>query len=449
MTFDKARRRFLMRGAISGAAISVGLPLLNCFLDDNGEAMAASVGGGRLPIRFGTWFWGCGMTPERWVPTAVGADYDLPPELAPIKPVRQHINVLSGFNTLLDGRANQPHFTGNIAMRTGIPADSWQQIAAPTLDVLIADQIGSSSYFRSIQVTADGDPRTSYSYRNGATMNAAIPSAAELYSQIFGTDFHDPNAADFKPDPHYIVRRSILSGVTEERRKLTSTVGAEDRQRLDQYFTSVRELEAKLSLQLEKPAPADACVRPAAPPKTVASSDVEERIANHKMMTQLLAMALACNQTKVFNMGFSIAGSDLRRTGQATAHHQATHEELIDPVLGYQPTPDYFSTRSMDAWADFVGILAALKEGPGSVLDNTLIMAHSDVSFAKTHDVNGIPVMLAGTAGGRVRTGIHVRGGGDAASRIGLTVQQALGIGAGSWGTQSMLATKPISEILI
>ena len=449
MTFETTRRRFLLRGSMVGKAIAVGIPLLDYFLDNNGEAMAAAVGGGRLPVRFGTWFWGCGMVPSRWVPAAAGAGYDLPPQLAPIKPVQQHINVLSGFNALLDGHSNQPHFTGNIALRTGIPADSWQQIAAPTLDVLIADQIGSSSYFRSLQLSADGDPRTSYSYRNGATLNAATPTALELYTQLFGTDFHDPNAADFKPDPHYFVRRSVLSGVTEERRKLAASLGAEDRQRLEQYFTSVREVEAKLALQLEKPAPADACVLPKAPANYTASADIEERLTNHKVMTQLLAMALVCNQTKVFNMVFSVAGSDLRRAGQATAHHQATHEELIDPVLGYQPTPDYFATRSMEAWADFVGTLATLREGAGTLLDNMLVLAHSDVSFAKNHDVNGIPVMLAGRAGGRLQTGIHVRSGGDPISRVGLTIQQALGISVDSWGTQSMLTTKQISEILV
>src|SRR6185437_4613631 len=133
--------------------------LLDCVLDGNGEAFAATLGGGRLPVRFGTWFWGCGMVPARWEPQQVGANYDLPPELSPIKPVQQHVNVLTGFDVLLDGRANQPHFSGNIALRTGTPADAWQQISAPTLDVLVADQIGAGAYFRSLELAADGNPR--------------------------------------------------------------------------------------------------------------------------------------------------------------------------------------------------------------------------------------------------------------------------------------------------
>jgi hypothetical protein len=448
MTARTTRRNFLLRGAIGGGAVAVGLPLLDRFLDVNGEAMAATLGGGRLPVRFGTWFWGCGMVPSRWEPKTIGANYDLPPELMPIKGVQQHVNILTGYSALLDGAANQPHITGNIAVRTGTPRDSWQQISAPTLDVLIADQIGSGSYFRSLDLSADGNPRTSYSYRDKATMNAATPTAQELYAKVFGADFHDPNAAEFKPDVRYMVRKSVLTGVTDERRKLIASLGAEDRQRMDQYFTSIREVEQKLALQLEKPAPADACVVPSAPASVKRSVDVEERRANHKAMAQLLAMALACNQTKVFNLVFSEHGSDLRQAGHATAHHQATHEEMVDRELGYQPTPDYFSTRSMEAFADFVEVLAGVREGAGTLLDNTLVMAHSDVSFAKNHDVNGIPVMLAGRAGGRMKTGIHVRSSGEAVTKIGLTVQQAMGLSVDTWGTQSMQARKPISELM-
>ncbi len=74
---------------------------------------------------------------------------------------------------------------------------------------------------------------------------------------------------------------------------------------------------------------------------------------------------------------------------------------MIDRKVGYpQPTVDVFATQSMSAWADFVAALAAIPEGDGTLLDNTLVFAHSDVSMAKNHDVNGIPMMTAGRAGG-------------------------------------------------
>ncbi|QGP81119.1 DUF1552 domain-containing protein [Sphingobium sp. CAP-1] len=443
------RRGFLLRGMLGGAAVSVGLPLLDMFLNDNGTAFAATLGGGRLPVRFGTWFWGCGMIPDRWQPKNSGADYDLPPQLAPIASVKQHVSILTGFDVLLEGKGNLPHLSGNTAVRTGAPSDDWLGIRAPTLDILIGDAIGGGSFFRSLDLSADGNARTSYSFRDGRSMNPATPSAAELYRKIFGPDFNDPNKADFKPDPRTMVRRSVLSGVSEQRQALLRSVGAADRARLDQYFTSVREMEDKLALQLQKPPPAEACAIPAEPPAPFGDfTDVEQRKANHRMMAQLLAMALACNQTRMFNMTFSTAASDLRQAGQTTGYHQSTHEELIDRNIGYQPVVDHFATRSMEAWADFVSALAAVKEGDGTLLDNMLVFAHSDVSYAKNHDVQGIPVMLAGRAGGRVRAGIHIHAGGEPISRVGLTLQQVMGLPVESWGMDGMNTKRAISEIL-
>lgn len=443
------RRGFLLRGILGGGAVTLGLPLLDAFLDNNGTAFAATLGGGRLPVRFGTWFWGCGMIPDRWQPKSMGADYDLPPQLAPIAAVKQHVSVLTGFDVMLDGKGNLPHLSGNTAVRTGAPADDWLAIRAPTLDVLIGDAIGGGSFFRSLDLSADGNARTSYSFRDGRSMNAATPSPVEFYRKIFGPDFNDPNKADFKPDPRIMVRRSVLSGVTEQRRALETSLGATDKARLDQYFTSVREMEGKLALQLQKPPPAEACVVPAeAPAMSGDITDVQQRKINHKLMAQMLAMALACNQTRVFNMNFSTAASDLRQAGQTTGYHQNTHEEMIDRAIGYQPTVDFFATRSMEAWADFVSALAAIKEGDGTLLDNTLVFAHSDVSYAKNHDVLGIPVMLAGRAGGKVKSGIHVHGNGESISRVGLTLQQVMGISVDSWGMDAMNTKRPIGEIL-
>lgn len=444
-----SRRGFLLRGTLGGAAVAVGVPILDAFLDGNGTAFAATVGGGRLPVRFGTWFWGCGMIPERWVPQQTGAGYDLPPQLQPIKAVQQHVSVLSGFDVMLDGKANLPHISGNTAVRTGDAADTWQAITAPTFDVLISDAIGSGSYFRALDLSLDGNPQTSYSFRNGSSMNAAIPSPVELYEKVFGADFHDPNKADFKPDPKFMVRKSVLSGVGEQRRALLAKVGTSDRARLDQYFTSVREMEDKLALQLQKPPPAEACVRPDAPMKIKGDiTDLGVRKANHKLMTQLLGMALACNQTRAFNMNFDTAAAELRRAGDTTGYHQSTHEELVNRSLGYQPTVDKFAVGSMEGWADFVQTLAEIKEGDGTLLDNMLVVAHSEVSFAKNHDVTGIPVMLAGRAGGRVKPGVHVKGAGEPISRIGLTAQQIMNVPVDSWGAGAMRSNRPVSEIL-
>ena len=113
-------------------------------------------------------------------------------------------------------------------------------------------------------------------------------------------------------------------------------------------------------------------------------------------MTDLLAMALVCNQTKVFNMVYSDSGSSLTRKGLDKSHHAFTHEEPVDPAKGYQLTSSDFVDAAMKEWAYFVEKLAATPEGDGSLLDRCLVYAHSDCQVAKVHSITGLPMMTAG-----------------------------------------------------
>ena len=120
----------------------------------------------------------------------------------------------------------------------------------------------------------------------------------------------------------------------------------------------------------------------------------------------------------------------------------------MDPQLGHQREVAWFAQRSMVAWRDFLDALAAIPEGDGTLLDNCLVLAHSDCSIAKSHAVEGIPVMVAGNAGGRVRTGFHLAGSADPISRIGLTVMQAMGVQVDRWGVSSMETNRSVTELL-
>jgi len=439
-------RRTALKGMLGGSAVTVGVPLLDCFLDGNGAALAS---GAPMPLRFGTWFWGCGMTPARWVPKTLGAGYDIPAELEPIAPYKDQIVVLSGFQAILEGRSNFPHSSGNIAMRTGVAANKPDEFIDPTIDVLVADAIGTGTRFRSLEVTCTGDPRHSYSSRSAAARNPSEPSPLGLYTRVFGPEFQDPNAAEFKPDPRIMLRRSVLSAIKEHRDRLVRNVGAADKARLDEYFTSVRQLEQQLGLQLQKPPPAEACAIPIKPDDAPVGTEIGQAVATHRLNAQLLAMALACNQTRVFNLVFSDSASSLRKAASSTTHHQLTHEEQVDEKLGYQPEATHFVEQSMLAWGEFVRTVAAIREGDGSLLDHMLVFAHSDTQFAKTHSINGIPVMLAGRANGRIKTGLHVDGNGDPISRIGLTVQQIMGVSVDKWGAGAMQTAKPVAEVLV
>jgi hypothetical protein len=442
----QATRRTILRGMLGGAAVSVALPFLDCFLNANGTALAAT--GAPLPVRFGTWFWGCGLNPGRWIPQNTGLNYDMPAEIKVLAPFKDRLSVFSGFRAVTDGKQAVVHYSGQMSILTGSAPKSIDTVEAPTIDTIVADSIGSRTRFRSLEVAATGSPRDSNSRRSSSMINPAEVSPAALYVRLFGPDFRDPNAADFVPDPHVMVRQSVLSAVEDQRTAILKQVGAADRVRLDQYFTSVREVEQQLALQLEKPAPLEACAIPKSNGETKTGAEIEYATANHKLMAQLLAQAIACDQTKVFNVTFADATSSLRKAGSTVTHHQLTHEEPIDDKLGYQPEATFFVSRIMDGLAVMLGALDSIREGDSTLLDHTLLLAHSETGFAKIHSLDNIPMMIAGRAGGRIRTGIHVAGNGDPVSRVGLTIQQALGLPVSSWGSGSMQTSKTISEIM-
>jgi hypothetical protein len=442
MTFIS--RRKILRGAFQGAALSVGIPFLDCFLNSNGNALASGL---PIPVRFGTWFWGLGHTPGRGIGEKTGQDYEFLDECLALAPYKNKINYFSNFNTPLDGRPNVVHFTGWVGNRTGSVPDAAGSIPAPSLDVLISDAIGTGTRFRSLEVAATGNPKDSYSARNAGAVNASEVSPIAFYKRIFGTDFVDPANADFTPDPRILARQSVLSAVSEDSRDFVRGLGSADRARMDQYFTSIRQVEQQLATQLEKPAPNAACKVPPSPVDVPGGTEIQAVSANHRILTELMALALACGQTRVFNIVYSQSLSSLHKEGEAATHHTLTHEEPVDATAGYQLESSWFSKHSMEALANFIEIFSSVREGDGTLLDNSLVFASSDTNFAKVHALDGVPVMTIGSAGGRMKTGLHIAGKGDPISRIGLTVQQIIGISVDSWGTRSLATSKPIAEL--
>ena len=447
-----ATRRAALRGLLGGGAVSLALPFLDCFLDGNGEALAA---GGPIPVRFGTWYWGMGHTPGHAVKDRADVgEIQFLEECKALIPLRQHINYFNGFSAPLDGRSNSPHRTGWVASRTGVVPPIGDEILAPTLDVLVADAISAGTRFRNLDVTSTGNPIDIYTARSNFSRGTAEVSPVGFYARLFGGDFVDPNRGEFKPDPRVMVEKSVLSGLVEESKSLAGKLGASDRARLDEYFTSIRQLENQLALQLEKPPANEMCKVPASPrdvdgERAPTGVEIEAVHETHRLMTELLVMAVACNQTKVFNMAYSDNFSKLRHAGETYTHHTLTHEEPTDVKLGYQPTAFWFNCKTMEGCADFINAFAKTREGAGSLLDNVLIFAASETSYARIHAVDNLPMMTFGRAGGRVKTGLHVPGRGDPITRVGFTCLRAMGLPLDSWGAKSLRVTKPISEILV
>ncbi len=437
-------RRNLLRGMMGGAAVTVGLPFLDCFLNMNGTALAD---GQPLPVNFGTWFWGLGLNPGRWEPAKAGKLEAMNVELQPLAAHKDKMNVFSGMKAFLDGKPNGVHFSGVQGMLTGtVPRGMTAD--KPSVDTLIADQIGTRTRFRSLEVCCAGNPSHSQSRRSGAVVNPGEISPVALYTRVFGPEFKDPNAADFTPDPAVIVRKSALSAVADDRADFVKTLGAADKARLDEYFTSLRELEQQLALQLQKPAPLAACTVPGKVDESPIGTEIEIVKNNHKLFAGLLAHALACGQTNVINVAYSDATSSLRRAGGTQTHHEFSHEEPVDAVLGYQPTLAWFFNEIMGSLAFFLASLDGIKEGDKTLLDRTVIMTATDLGYAKLHGLENMPMMTFGSGNGKLKTGLHIAAQGEPTSRLGLTLQQVMGVPVSSWGTDSMQTSKTITEIV-
>ena len=440
-------RRRVLRGMLGGSAVTVGLPLLNVFLNGNGNAMAD---GKPMPVRFGTWHWGLGMQANVFVPKKTGLDYDLPEEIASWKPIQKYMNLYTNTTAFRDNYENLCHYSGWVILRTGSAPKDGGHIPGESLDVTVGNQIGRTTRFKMLTATGTGETGSTLSYENQNTPNQPEVSPLAFYTRVFGPDFQDPNAPDFKPNPKIMVRKSVLSGVMDEVKAINARVGADDRARLDQYFTGLRHLERQFEQQLTKPEPIASCKKPAElkgePP---AGKEIEVITQRHKLMTDIMVMAVACDQTRVFNMAMSTRSGDPSKAGYEKPHHTATHEERIDDVLGYQKEVSGFSRKLFAAWAYYVDAYTKVKEGDGTLLDNVFIYATTDHGYARVHSLDGMPLMTAGGCGGRVKNGYHIDMKGDTGCRVGYTGMRLMGVNTPSWGTKSNQTSKEVGEILV
>lgn len=449
---SRFNRRSVLRGMLGGGAVYLSLPVLDMFLDGNGAAYAD---GAKLPVRFGTYFWGLGLTDTpaggtRWVPTKTGPGYDLMPELEFLRPVQDKVSVFSGFRAIPDARANQVHWSGHASILSGIAPASPLAFDGPTFDTKVADAIGGSTRYKVIDIDASVSRKpVSYSSRDGTTFASPETTPLGLYTRLYGSGFQDPNSDNWKPDPSIMLRQSVLSAVKDQRDALMAGVGKADQAKLDQYFTSVREMENQLAVQLQKPEKCEACVVPSAPKdESIRGASIDVVNANTKAMAKLLAMGLACNQTRVFNFVHTAGSSETYIAGQSKIYHQITHDEPTDAQLGYQAQTSTIAGLVMQGFGQFLVEMNAIKEGNGTLLDHMLVMGFSDTGYAKIHSIENIPMFLAGGAGGRHKAGQHIHTTGDSVTRVSLTAMQLVGAPVGEFGTGTMKTSRAVTEVI-
>jgi hypothetical protein len=442
----KFNRRTLLRGTCNGAVAVMGLPFLDGFLNSKGQAQS---NGRPLPTRFNTFFWGCGLTASLWIPKKPGRDWEVTPQLKPLEVFRKKLNLFSGLRCPLDSKPNGQHWSGLAAAITGIAPFKQGEFESSTLDQQVAEVISKGARFRSVSASASGDPKQSYSSLGGSNLLRSEETPLSLYTRLFGPGFQDPTKGDWKPDPRILLQKSVLSAVAEDRKRVMQQLGAADKARMDQYFTSVRQMEQQMEAQLHRPNIEAAVTVPEAPS---ANLEVNNASPNLRVITPLMArlgaIALATDQTRVFNLSVSSPQNAMFVPGDPLGFHQSTHEEPVDPKLGYQPRVHEYNVASMELYAAFLRELDAIKEGDGTLLDHSVVLAFTDQSYARIHSVDGLPLLVAGGANGRLKTGYHIPGDNSPVSRVGLTLQKALGVSVDNWGRESLQVKTPYTELL-
>jgi hypothetical protein len=434
-------RRSVLRGALGGLAATLVLPPLEAMFNASGTAYAFD---GVLPRRFALWMWGNGNLPVKWVPssTGVGDAWSLSPQLAPLAPIKHKLAVLTGYDCRIANRS--PHGSGRVAILTGSDFDrvgGREVFPGPTIDQVIADAIGGDTLYRSVQTAASDVPGESW---NGPdSRNPAEPDPYAIYARLFGDTFVEPGG-DGQVDPRLGLRRSVLDRVLGDLAALQQRLGATDRRRLDQHVTGVREMELRLARLQEDPPELEACVRPA--PLSGSFADIAGRAqvrARNQVVSEMMAMALACDQTRVFAHYLTEPVSNVLFPGAPDGHHSLTHNEGGD-----QPIVDDITVQIMQMLSDTLQILDGVPEGDGTLLDNMVVFATTEVSLAQTHSILDMPVILAGSAAGYFQQDVHVRSlSGDNATKILISLQRAMGMQVSRFGREAGEATDGVSEV--
>ncbi len=436
-------RRTILRGLLAGGAVAIGVPALEIFLSPNGDAYAD---GGGFPKRFGWWFFGNGVHADKWVPAQGGADWQLSPQLAPLAPVKGDITVVSGLKVSLPNSV--PHGSGPAGILYGGPlktvGDSFDNssFGAATLDQVIAQAIGNDTRFRSLEVAVERTEE-SLSYAAPGAPNPVEHDPAALFTRLFGPGFVEPGA---KPivDPKLGLRRSVLDAIGEDASALEKRLGASDKARIQQHFDNIRALEKQIAKLEQDPPNLASCHKPGAPLADYPDQDGRPQMsAIHRIMADMLAMALACDSTRVFSLLFSKPVSNVLYPGAPSGHHQLTHDEPGD-----QPEVNKIILQIVAELAYFIGALKKVPEGDATLLDHMVLLGYTDTSFGKSHAIDNYPLLVAGGCSGALKKGYHYKSpAAENASKLGFTLLRAMGVPVTKFGSDAGLVTEGLPGI--
>ena len=380
------QRRLNRRTFLRGTGVAVALPWLSAM-----NRAFAGRAAETPPRRFVSMTLGLGLHAENLNPKASGSSYEPSLYLRPLSDLREQMTVISG--------TSHPGVSGGhraeASLLTAAPmSGSAQARNTVSLDQLMAKHLGDKTRFPSIVLGLSGS--NSPSYTENGSMIPAEDSPSRLFNRLFVDD------APAERDRHSKRARegqSIMDLVADDARALQRQLGAADRDRLDAYFTSVRELEKRLVESEEwarRPKPKVDVRRP------VDIANPNDFIGRQRLMCDMVRLALSTDSSRFITLHLGGSGGVVPIEGVEEGYHSLSHHGQDEEKLAQLALVE---SEIIAAWGDFLRELQNTQDSGGNLLEHTSVLLTSNLGNASSHDNRNMPVLLAG---GGFRHGRHL-----------------------------------------
>ena len=453
-------RRMVLRGMLAGGiGVAIPLPRMVGMLNGNGTAYAA---GGKLPLRYGTWFFGNGINPPEWVPaaTGVGNAWTLSTALAPLQPVKSYLQVITGLTNKIPpdpAHKGRPAaaLTGANAGGADVQLPSIDQVLAPILNAGAMPAIPGGIHVGISSTSGAGALDLRISFRGQNASNPPEYDPANVFKKLvmFGNGTSAGGTmGPTGPDPELAHRKRALDAVLDNAASLRARLGKADQVRLDQHLDGVHQIENQIAiLSTMKPTNPTSGAKLVDPAMAYPNMGAVGSITalRSKAMSDLIVFALATDITRVFSYMFTCAAchGNYADAGldPVTFHEDYGHRR--SPKGGAYATQGFLTgvKYAMTNFNDTLTRMMNCADGAGNLLDNSVVYSTSCTGESQTHGGNDYPVLVAGKAGGKLKTDQHIRQvtappgtlgapNGDNLSKVPYTLLTALGRPESPWG---------------
>jgi hypothetical protein len=396
--YQLSRRKLLV-----GAGVAMALPWLESIPVWGAQTVAAGGAAAACPKRFAALFMANGVNANHWWAKGSGEAMELGKSLAPMDPFKAKMNFVTGlFNKAATGVGIHPGQTGNLL--SGVRLQKGAELKGGiSMDQVLANSIGQDTVQPSMVLGCE-QPVTGYHETNFSMaysshiswQSATSPVPMEEYPSLAFDSLFDNRGSKRN--------HSILDRVREQAADLQKQVSSADKAKLDEYLTSVREVEKRVesTRDVKQKAEENAKDRGQAVvamkrPDNGMPEDIREHM---RLMCDIVALGFQTDKTRVATLLLcrDISGLTYPFLDVRTAHHPASHNDLSD---AYERITRYYCSQ----YAYLVGKLAEMREGEGTVLDNSCLMFISNMWSGSRHDSTKVPMLLTGGLGGTIETG--------------------------------------------